>query len=233
MRNCPSCTAENTDMATFCKGCGITLPKIEKSQSELIDMSLGIMPESVNSNTVGSNSLAEKLFVSPTETIMATIGNSYLENFISGNTLGKNIAILTDKRLYYKGVALVENGVVRNEEGCVPVDDITYTKFTTTSNYRLMGSGLLCIILFSVIAFSASSILGDSNDFAKFASIIGVSGIFLGLLMIGVALMSQKTVFFISFAGGFFSFDVSSYSMSEFRSFQRRLHLLKDKIKVK
>lgn len=204
-------------MATFCKSCGLNLPKIEKAP-EPKDVEIIHKTSSTNFNS--DNPLAENLFISPTENIMASIGNSYLQNFLVSNNFKQNIAIVTEKRMYYKGTAVADNGIVTNEEGCVSLEDITFTKFTTNTNGSLFAVGICFAVVGLIIAFTPLSILG-------------IIGIVIGIALAIIGTISQNTVFLVSFAGGQFTFDVSSYPMSEFRNFQRELHLLKDKLKEK
>lgn len=43
------------------------------------------------------------MFVDQSESIVATIGNNYLQNFLMGGKVERGVGVLTQKRFYYKG----------------------------------------------------------------------------------------------------------------------------------
>ena len=44
-----------------------------------------------------------KLFVSPDEKVVAVLGDSYFQNFIHDRSIKKGFAVVSDKRVYFKG----------------------------------------------------------------------------------------------------------------------------------
>lgn len=99
----------------------------------------------------------KNFFVSPSETVIATIGSNYLQNILDGQKVKRGYALLTEKRLYYRGKLFQGVGkhlTSTSEECIVSVEDITKTSFVHT---RLTGA-LLCgifLILVGIPIFAA------------------------------------------------------------------------------
>ena len=52
----------------------------------------------------------KKLFFSPKEKYVCSLGNSFLQNFLSGNTNSRGFSVISDKRVYFKGNAFEIDG---------------------------------------------------------------------------------------------------------------------------
>lgn len=148
------------------------------------------------------------ILVDQSETVVASIGSNYLQNFLSGGNVEKGVGVLTQKRFYFKGQNFSGAGKdiqSTTEEGVVSIEDITFTKFT-----YVRPTGLL-------IAAIVLTLLVVTIPVALFFYVRYFTG--------------RQTLFLIAFSGGAFAFDIRWYPISDIRDFQRQLHLLKDHIK--
>lgn len=148
------------------------------------------------------------IFVDQSESIVATIGSNYLQNFLSGGAVEQGVGVLTQKRFYFKGQNY--SGVGKDiqsatEEGVVSIEDITFTKFTYARPTGLLIAAIILTLLVVTIPVA--------------------------LFFYVRYFTNRQTLFLISFPGGGFAFDIRWYPISDIRDFQRQLHLLKDHIK--
>ena len=94
-----------------------------------------------------------QLFASPAEKFICVLGNSYTENFLANGTLSTGFAVLSDKRVYFKGVCFSRDGgggwAKTQEERIVDIKDVTGTGFIHGKSLSL----LLCAIFFSILPF--------------------------------------------------------------------------------
>lgn len=150
-------------------------------------------------------------FIDQSETIVSTIGSSYLQNFLSGGSVEKGVGVLTQNRFYYKGRNFSGSGKATKsitEEGVVSIEDITFTRFTYA---RPIGFLIVAILVTIVggIAVLGIGALASIPFYIKY-------------------FISRQTLFQICFHGGDFSFDIRWYPIADILDFQRQLHLLKD-----
>lgn len=104
--------------------------------------------------------------IAPDETVQATIGVNYIQNFLSGAGFKNGAAILTDKRLYYFGRSFSKVGREINtasEEGVVSVEDISFTRFVHGSPISLLIAAVASFVL-AILFFV--SIYGSTDDSA-------------------------------------------------------------------
>ncbi len=156
------------------------------------------------------------IFVDQSESPVAIIGNSYLQNFLTnGGKIEKGYGVLTQKRFYYKGKNYGGSGMnmtSTTEEGVVSIEDIAFTAFVYSRPVGLLICGLLFLIVGGLLSFVQ----------AVFLALL-----FAGILLVVLAFINRTTIFQISFPGGSFSFDVRYYPIEDIKDFQRQIHLLK------
>lgn len=171
---------------------------------------------------------ANSIFVNQSETAVATIGSNYLQNFLSGGSVGKGIGVLTQKRFYFKGQNFSGTGKdMKNttEEGVVSVEDITFTMFSHIRNIGALAWGIFLAVVGTLVMCMAAS---GAPYFLGFIAI----GMWVASLPFFVSYFSsRKSLFVISFPGGSFGFDIRYYPISDIRDFQRQFHLMKDHLK--
>lgn len=85
MKKCPNCGKENNVTASFCKICGHSLlNETEQPQPQKYEKRYSF-------------------FVEPSETMVAELGHNYVQNYISTGTISNGFAVVTQKRVYFKG----------------------------------------------------------------------------------------------------------------------------------
>lgn len=179
------------------------------------------------SDTLGNGTVPQggnSIFVDQSESIVASIGSNYLQNFFTGQSVSKGVGILTQKRFYYKGKNFAGQGkemASSTDEGVVSLEDITFTQFTHTEKIGYLMFG----ILLAVVGCMLFAML------PRFGSMAGGIALAASLPFFIMYFVNRQTLFVVSFPGGGFSFNVSWYPIADFRDFQRQLHLLKDQAK--
>lgn len=168
-----------------------------------------------------------KILADPTEQITATIGNNYIQSFLTGAGVKRGCGILTNRRFYYKGKNFSTDqegkGIINffksltstTEEGTVSVDDISFTKFSYTRNTGLLILAILCLIVGVGLFFARIEEAGSA---------LGVAAIVFFVMYF----LKRSVIFEIYFPGGSFGYNLRWYPISEFRDFQRQVHLTKD-----
>lgn len=170
-----------------------------------------------------SKSKLSKLLVNPgEEEIMACLGNDFAQTFASTGELGNGFAILSDKRVYFKGKCLIRKGkgfYSRTEERTVDLNDVTGTGFMHSNAIWAKILMFLCIgfgILFICITPAG----------------VGYLLLIAALLLKVLHKIYTFSVFEISYAGGGIAFDLNWITLQEAEEFQKKLVLLKQNQKA-
>lgn len=163
--------------------------------------------------------LQEKVFVSPTEELKATLGNSYLKEIITNSKVGTGAILVTDKRVYFKGKVFKMSGKkLSSTYGGQVVDlkDVTGTGFQKTNPIWSLLLGIVLSILF---------IISISTMFTtiKF-TLLGVPAISFTIFYF----LTKKTLFEVNYAGGSICLNSSWYSKDEIHDFEKQLRRAKD-----
>ena len=168
----------------------------------------------------------KSILIDPSETVIASIGNSYLQNMVGSRSVKSGFALLTGKRVYYSGQVFSGNGKggMTTEECIIPVENITQTRFICNQGIvRLMiGLGL-------AIYGGVTTLFQFANGPEDIPTFVGLGMLLVGACLITSYFLNRSTVFEISFPGGGFSFNVKWYPIEDMREFQRQLYLVKDK----
>lgn len=165
------------------------------------------------------------ILIDQSESIVATIGSNYLQNYLSGGNVSKGVGVLTQKRFYYKGKNYSGSGKgmsANTQEGVVSLDDITFTMFTYE---RHIGFLIFAILL--TLAAVVAPIAAGGGHVVEIAMAVALPAIPFYVLYF----VKRTSVFQICFPGGGFGFDIRYYPIADIRDFQRQLHLMKDHIK--
>jgi len=182
-------------------------------------------------NTTTRNS-TENLFYCPDEKKVAEIGTSRLKNLtadlitgsFSGN-INKNMAILTDKRLYFSGNNI--NIFSKNlgstlTKRVVNVRDITGVGYSAFKSIIWLVLALLILGYYVMMAVIMGSWLDSLVPF--------IPGVILITLFLVIYYASKKTVLLIEYTGGFIAFDLRWIEKYEHENFVRHIQMIKDKI---
>lgn len=217
---CPNCKSEHNGI--FCPKCGYSAQKQEGAQGYSSAEQYNNASQQPNSTYQNyqnfQNSNNSDIVFDSNEKIISVLGNNFLQTFISSGTLGKGFAILSDKRIYFKGKCLTRIGshwVTSKEERAVNIEDVTGTGFTLISQiYWLI---LAAVLIFSGVCF----MLGDTDSEALIM-------ILFSFLFIGIYFVTKKTIFEINYPGGSIAFNLKLIKKTEAEEFQKKVMLMKD-----
>lgn len=218
-KNCIFCGKPLEPGASFCTSCGnkavdIPVPKPQPSVDKKALSSSEPQP-AVDSQKYSS------IFVNKNEKFIDVLGNSMAQTFFSTGQLGNGFAILSDKRIYFKGECFIRTGKHFHkqwEERIVDVEDATGTGIVYKENVIMIV--LLCISFFvPALAFAINFFLG----------------LFLCLVPVLVYYLynrSKHTLLEVSFAGGGIAFDINWMPEEEGERFQKNLITMRDQAKA-
>ena len=246
MKLCPICSEKNDNTAGFCKGCGASLaevPVIQEDFSSIAGSFLNKAKDVASSGVKKAQQAAADStakvkeyhqavaaqkeeakamkqaggFIDSSETAIATLGTNFAQNLLAGGKIKQGSAVLTEKRLYYKGDLFSGTGknlMSIKGEYIVSVEDISLTSFVyrESTGYKLFGFLLLFIGI--VLSFQVPP--------------LGVIIALAGILFLIKTFLGKSTIFEISFPGGRFRFDVKLYPITDMQNFQHQIHLVKD-----
>ncbi|MCM1185626.1 MAG: zinc ribbon domain-containing protein [Lachnoclostridium sp.] len=210
---CGNCGAKLEENATFCPQCGRAV--VEKSESP--------------NNTGASN----QLFVSPDETLIATLGNGFAEDILY-KKIKSCKALLTDKRVYFQGIFYSGAGKAlstQKEEMIVDLEDITGTKFRYSAFFwkKIIISILIPIIL-AVLYFVMDLDWFFPPDNAPKLLFLEIFSVIYAVL---TYLKGRITYFAIEYAGGSICFNATIVGLADVRDFQKQMRRAKDALRGK
>jgi len=205
-----------------------------KCGTELID---GICPKCVQDSTVTAKGYDEKFkdfFMSPNERLITMLGNSYIENFFHNGSVKNGFAVVSDKRIYFRGKRydVYDDGSVIKTYNSRTVDltDVTGTGFDYYGDKGWLPVAAVTFVLGIFLFVFAAALITVKNPFA---SIVAAILIFLGLFMpvycIYQYFKSKLSLITIQYAGGQIGFNITWFPEQEIELFQKQLRLAKDK----
>lgn len=149
-------------------------------------------------------------FVEPDEKVIATIGNSFIENFFTSGFLGDGGATLTNKRFYYKGKAIsIGSALIQKTKCIVELSEITAVEILHRD--KLVFSIILAVI-FQILAIG----------FFDLALVVGIICETAVVIAMVAGIMSIKNVLCVAFKGGSISFPIKLYGMAQCNEFLRQ-----------
>ena len=190
--------------------------------------------EEIAQNTSTGASKFDKFFSSTKEKFVCALGNNFVENFLATGGLSQGFAVLSDKRVYFKGTVL--NRVTRGnkshfiktrEEKIVDVKDVTGTGFIYEKNV----SGLVLAIIASLMGLlSIPMIIFGIADYAPELTLFGFAVLIAPVAAWIAYFKNRRSLFEIVFAGGAIAFNTVWLNQQEIQDFQRNIRLMKDAI---
>jgi len=171
-----------------------------------------------------------KIFANPVERFVCVLGNNYAENFLANGTLENGFAILSDKRVYFRGTCFSRMGkkfTKTDEERILDIQDVTGTGFIHKNPLGL----LMTAVISSVYAFIWLMSAFSSAEWAvnhPVPGVMGVATIISAISFFIAYFVNRRSLFEIAFAGGAIAFDTSWLNKDEMQTFQRNIRLVKD-----
>ena len=168
------------------------------------------------------------MFASPDERLVSVLGNNIAQTFFATGTIGKGFAVLSDRRVYFKGKCLQRTGKrfsAIHEERVVDVSNVTGTGFVHPKPVWLL---VISIVLFVLAAFYFVASVANLAFIGLLVVLLfgGLGGLFLWLYN-----SRKRTIFEIAFAGGGIGLDASWIDAQEAEFFQKNIRLVGDNLK--
>lgn len=206
-------------MNRFCIMCG----------TELVN---GACPKCSQVQQTGNAEKFKQFFMNPKEQFVCALGNGYIQNFLANGSVGNGFAVVSDKRVYFKGKTYDVVGKklrATNESRTVDLKDVTGTGVRAVKYPLLLILGIIVpILLFLfILTLIVTLVMGEPN----YGAIIPVSliiAVIFGCPLLICYFATRKTILTISYAGGCIAFDIKWYPQQESADFQKNLRIAKD-----
>ncbi len=188
---CGNCGKQIDDSCNVCPYCGTRIKQdtiIEKDVVKEKDVTYKV------------------IFVEPDENYLGSLGNGYLNSFLTNKKIKRCIALLSDKRVYLRGNMVdINSGKIErfNMQKTIDLEDITGTGFVYSSP-QVWKLVLAILTIWAIIP---------------------------AILLLVSYLKGRNTLFFIEYAGGCIKFDASIYGLAESQDFERQIRRAKNHVK--
>lgn len=188
---CGNCGKQIDDSCNVCPYCGTRIKqdtRVEKDVVKEKDVTYKV------------------IFVEPDENYLGSLGNGYLNSFLTSKKIKRCIALLSDKRVYLRGNMVdINSGKIErfNMQKTIDLEDITGTGFVYSSP-QVWKLVLAILTIWAIIP---------------------------AILLLVSYLKGRNTLFFIEYAGGCIKFDASIYGLAESQDFERQIRRAKNHVK--
>lgn len=172
-----------------------------------------------------------RLFMSPNEKLVATLGNNYIQNYLHNGSVRNGFAVVSDKRAYFYGTSYTisyngrgnPNANKMSRSQVVDLKDVTGSGFIRMVNigYAVLAWALVIISIFLIM------LLYDIEE--GLAVIGGLAALSALLFLIYQYYDNKLSLISIQYAGGEIAFDIRWFSGQEINNFHQQLRLAKDK----
>lgn len=172
------------------------------------------------------------IFSSSEERLVAILGNNIAQKFFATGAIEEGFAILSNKRLYFKGTCLLRHGrgfSKIHEERTVDVVNVTGTGFVHTDPLWLQLLAIVCWILGGIATIAGIQPFLSWGD--PSILLIGFGLGLVGLILWLVYKAKKRTIFEVAFAGGGIGMDASWIDASEAEFFQKNIKLVGDNLR--
>jgi hypothetical protein len=164
------------------------------------------------------NKFKNHLF-NPTEKIVCVLGNTYLQNFLTGGSVSQGFSVVSDKRVYFRGKVFeaIGNKLHRTKVStAVNIRDVTGVSVTNVSPIHYIILGVILVLAGLVLIGVSGWLL--------------LAGLVLGAVNFLLYFLKRITLLKIQYAGGVIGFDIKWFPDEESLTYQRALFLTKDKM---
>ena len=195
----------------------------------------GVCPRCTNAQMMAAQNRNDakftRLFMSPNEKLVATLGNNYIQNYLHNGSVRNGFAVVSDKRAYFYGTSYTisyngrgnPNANKMSRSQVVDLKDVTGSGFIRMVNigYAILAWALVIISIFLIM------LLYDIEE--GLAVIVGLAALSTILFLIYQYYDNKLSLISIQYAGGEIAFDVKWFSGQEINNFHQQLRLAKDK----
>ena len=166
------------------------------------------------------------MFVNSNERLECVVGNSFWQNFLSTGELKESFAILSDKKVYFRGNCLIKHQKKyskQQSERIVDIKDVTGSGFVKTNPI------LLKVLLIVSAVISTIFLVGLACEFFERFRLSSDELWLLPATIVSAGLTAflyfqyisqKKYVFEINFAGGGIAFEMHLFPKEEAEQFQ-------------
>ncbi len=195
----------------------------------------GVCPRCTNAQMMAAQNRNDarftRLFMSPNEKLVATLGNNYIQNYLYNGSVRNGFAVVSDKRAYFYGTSYTisyngrgnPNANKMSRSQVVDLKDVTGSGFIRMVNigYAILAWALVIISIFLIM------LLYDIEE--GLAVIGGLAALSAILFLIYKYYDNKLSLISIQYAGGEIAFDIRWFSGQEINNFHQQLRLAKDK----
>lgn len=195
----------------------------------------GVCPRCTNAQMMAAQNRNDakftRLFMSPNEKLVATLGNNYIQNYLHNGSVRNGFAVVSDKRAYFYGTSYTisyngrgnPNANKMSRSQVVDLKDVTGSGFIRMVNigYAVLAWALVIISIFLIM------LLYDIEE--GLAVIGGLAALSAILFLIYKYYDNKLSLISIQYAGGEIAFDIRWFSGQEINNFHQQLRLAKDK----
>ena len=195
----------------------------------------GVCPRCTNAQMMAAQNRNDarftRLFMSPNEKLVATLGNNYIQNYLHNGSVRNGFAVVSDKRAYFYGTSYTisyngrgnPNANKMSRSQVVDLKDVTGSGFIRMVNigYAVLAWALVIISIFLIM------LLYDIEE--GLAVIGGLAALSTLLFSIYKYYDNKLSLISIQYAGGEIAFDIRWFSRQEINNFHQQLRLAKDK----
>ncbi len=211
-RFCGKCGSRIEDGMTGCPKCSSTGGGIKRTSPPPVSM------DSDYGHGYYGGYSNDSILVSSDEVVKERMTSSYAGSFIRGDGLSSSEAICTNRRFYFKGTCYDGMGIIRKskQEWVVDLKDITSSGFKHSSNIWFLLIAIVSFFCFFIYLL---------NDMGSLAIVELITTIILGAMYY----FSRKTLYVITFAGGWIAFNASQCGEENAHRFNKILRVEKEK----
>ncbi len=195
----------------------------------------GVCPRCTNAQMMAAQNRNDarftRLFMSPNEKLVATLGNNYIQNYLHNGSVRNGFAVVSDKRAYFYGTSYTisyngrgnPNANKMSRSQVVDLKEVTGSGFIRMVNigYAILAWALVIISIFGIM------LLYDIEE--GLAVIWGLAALSALLFLIYKYYDNKLSLISIQYAGGEIAFDIRWFSGQEINNFHQQLRLAKDK----
>lgn len=188
---CGNCGKQIDDSCNVCPYCGTRIKQDTRIEKDVVKE---------------KDDIYKVIFVEPDENYLGSLGNGYLNSFLTNKKIKRCIALLSDKRIYLRGNMVdINSGKIErfNMQKTIDLEDITGTGFVYSSP-QVWKLVLAILTTWAIIP---------------------------AILLLVSYLKGRNTLFFIEYAGGCIKFDASIYGLAESQDFERQIRRAKNHVK--